>query len=306
MILCAGECLIDMLPRSVRGATLLEPVVGGAVMNTAVALGRLGVPVEFLSGLSRDQFGQKIAAHLSESRVGTRFLLRSDRPTTLAFVAFEGCTVSYDFYDENTAGSMIDAAEMPVLPQEVQAVFCGGISLINAPAAEAYSALLAAHTDRLIMIDPNIRPAFVKDTTGYQNRIMGMMAQADIVKTSDEDLAWLFPNLSVAQAIDALLDLGPKIVLFTEGAKGARAIQQAQPEIFVASEQVEMVDPVGAGDTFNAGFLASLSDQGLLSKTQVANLTPDQLATALGFANRCAGFSVTKAGAQPPWRSEIS
>lgn len=306
MILCAGECLIDMLPRSVDGASMLEPVAGGAVMNTAVALGRLDVPVEFLSGLSTDQFGKKIAAHLGESKVGTDFAVRSGRPTTLAFVEFNDGVVSYNFYDENTAGRMIEASDIPVLPQDVQAVFCGGISLINTPAADAYAALVEANTDRLVMIDPNIRPAFIKDPDAYRARLTGMLANADIVKTSDEDLAWLFPDVEFEQGVAQLLNMGPRIVLFTEGAKGASAVRKGQPAVFAASKKVEVVDTVGAGDTFNAGFLASLFDQGVLSKAKVDELTEAQLSTALYFANRCAGLSVTKVGAQPPWRADVS
>lgn len=306
MILCAGECLIDMLPRSVDGTSMLEPVAGGAVMNTAVALGRLDIPVEFLSGLSTDQFGKKIAAHLSDSNVGTRFAVQSDRPTTLAFVEFNNGAVSYNFYDENTAGRMVEASDIPVLPQEVQAVFCGGISLINTPAADAYAALVEANADRLVMIDPNIRPAFIGDADAYRTRLTGMLANADIVKTSDEDLAWLFPDATFEQGVAKLLDMGPRVALFTEGAKGASAVRKGQPAVFAASKKVEVVDTVGAGDTFNAGFLASLFDQGVLSKAQVDELTDDQLAAALSFANRCAGLSVTKVGAQPPWRTDVS
>lgn len=306
MILCAGECLIDMLPREVDGVSMLEPVPGGAVMNTAVALGRLDVPVEFLSGISTDQFGDKISAHLSASKVGTSHVVSSGSPTTLAFVDINDGVVSYDFYDENTAGRMIGPANMPALPNEVRAVFCGGISLINTPAADAYATLVDENADRVVMIDPNIRPAFIKDEVGYRSRLAHMLSKADIVKSSDEDLAWLFPDRTFENALHALLQMGPKVVLFTEGAKGSTAMRNQLPPVFAASQKVKLVDSVGAGDTFNAGFLASLYDQGVLEKSKVGTLSESQLSQALSFANSCAGISVTRAGAQPPWRDELS
>lgn len=306
MILCAGECLIDMLPRTVDGVAMLEPVPGGAVMNTSVALGRLGVPVEFFSGLSTDQFGQMISAHLSASQVSTQFAVQSCRPTTLAFVDFNDGVVSYNFYDENTAGRMIEPDALPASKENFQAVFCGGISLINAPAADTYAALVTASQDRLVMLDPNIRPAFIYDPKAYRQRLTRMLAHTDIVKTSDEDLTWLFPEKSFEEGVSELLKMGPRIVLFTEGAKGATAMRANKPAVFVTSEKVDVVDTVGAGDTFNAGFLASLFDQGLLDKSKIDELTEQHLSHALAFANRCAGFSVTKVGAQPPWRKELT
>lgn len=306
MILCAGECLIDMLPRDVNEHAMLEPVAGGAVMNTAVGLGRLGVPVEFFSGLSTDQFGRLIQAHLTASHVGLEYGIRSDRPTTLAFVEFNEGVVSYDFYDENTAGRMIETGDLPKLPETCGAVFCGGISLINTPAADTYAALVAQNDDRLVMLDPNIRPKFIRDPAGYRKRIERLIAQADIVKTSDEDLEWLFPEAdSVESGIQQLLTLGARIVLFTEGAKGATAWRKDQAPVFVKSKSVEVIDTVGAGDTFNAGILAALYDRNLLSKAAVAAITDEDLEYALGFAATCAAHSVTKVGAQPPWRHEL-
>lgn len=305
MILCAGECLIDMLPREVDDKAMMEPVPGGAVMNTAVALGRLDIPVEFLSGISHDQFGKVITAHLDGSKVGNKFAVKCNRPTTLAFVDFSDGVVSYDFYDENTAGRMIKPSQMPELPEDIAAIFCGGISLINTPAADTYATLVKDNADRLVMIDPNIRPAFIDDANAYRTRLTGMLEVADIVKTSDEDLAWLMPDVSFEEGLDRLLDMGPRVVLFTEGPKGSTALRKGQPAVFVAGEKVEVVDTVGAGDTFNAGFLASLHDQGLLEKSKLDALTDENLSKALAFANLCAGKSVTKAGAQPPWRKEV-
>ncbi|SHH03360.1 carbohydrate kinase family protein [Cognatishimia maritima] len=306
MILCAGECLIDMLPRQIDCAPALLPTPGGAVMNTAIGLGRLGVDVSFLSGISTDQFGRLIEAHLEASNVDLQFAHKSDRPTTLAFVDFSTGTVTYDFYDENTAGRCLSTTDLPELPDAVDALFLGGISLINEPAAEAYAQLASAYPQKLLMLDPNIRPSFIKDQAAYRDRLNRLLAHSDIVKTSDEDLEWLFPDAhDTKEGIAALLSLGPSIVLFTEGAKGATAWRKTGGTVFVSAPKTTVVDTVGAGDTFNAGFLAGLSDQNLLSPKASANISDTQLETALDLAVRAAAYSVSQQGAQPPRREQL-
>src|SRR5262245_43961277 len=134
MILCCGEALIDMLPReSMAGEPAFAPYAGGAVFNTAIALGRLGVPVGFFSGLSSDLFGQQLREALTASRVSTDYANISDRPTTLAFVRLVDGHATYTFYDENTAGRMLTEGDLPPLAADVQAMLFGAISLIPEP-----------------------------------------------------------------------------------------------------------------------------------------------------------------------------
>lgn len=307
MILCAGECLIDMLPSEVDGVSMLRPAPGGAVMNTAVALGRQDVPVQFVTGISHDQFGRLIQDHLADSHVGLDWAVQSDRPTTLAFVDVTDGVVSYNFYDENTAGRIIEPCQLPTIPAAVTALFFGGISLISEPAADSYADLLLHNAEgRVVMMDPNIRPAFIKDESAYRARLTKMLALTDIVKTSDEDLEWLYPDApNIDAAIQELLNSGPKVVLFTEGAKGATAYRQGKNPVFVASEKVKVVDTVGAGDTFNGGFLTAMHYEDMLDKSKLSELTDAQLSKALGHAAKCAAFSVARAGAQPPRRADV-
>ncbi|MEO5756491.1 MAG: PfkB family carbohydrate kinase, partial [Mesorhizobium sp.] len=123
MILCCGEALIDMLPRESRdGEPCFAPYAGGAVFNTAIALGRLGVPAGFFTGLSRDLFGELLRETLEKSNVATRYTNFSDRPTTLAFVRLTGGQASYLFYDENTAGRMLTVEDLPALGSEIEAM----------------------------------------------------------------------------------------------------------------------------------------------------------------------------------------
>ncbi|SFA87181.1 fructokinase [Poseidonocella pacifica] len=306
MILSCGEALIDMLPRETgQGEAAFAPFPGGAVFNTAIALGRLGVPSAFFSGLSEDLFGEMLSRALIESRVDAAYAAVSDRPTTLAFVTLKNGQAKYAFYDENTAGRMLQTTDLPVLGDEVEAVFFGGISLAVDPCGATYETMMeheAAH--RVTMIDPNIRPTFIRDEPAYRARIGRMIAVSDIVKLSDEDLHWLEGAGDISDLANGLLARGPELVLITRGSDGASGFT-ASGEVRVGATKVEVVDTVGAGDTFNAGVLASLHKAGALTKAALANLDDATIEAALTLGSRAAGITVSRAGANPPWESEI-
>ena len=307
MILSCGEALIDMLPRQTgTGEPAFAPDPGGAVFNTAVALGRLGAPAGFFSGLSRDMFGEMLQMALAESHVSSDHAVFSDRPTTLAFVRLTNGQASYAFYDENTAGRMLAPTDLPTLPGTIGALFFGGISLVAEPCGSAYEALMAREAaSRVTMIDPNIRPSVITDEPTYRARINRMIALADIVKLSDEDLHWLCGAGNTGALARDLLGKGPRAILITEGAKGARAVTAAG-EVMVSATPVTVVDTVGAGDTFNAGFLAALHRMDALSKPALA--APDEriLSEALTMGVHTAAITVSRAGANPPWLKELA
>jgi fructokinase len=307
MILSCGEALIDLLPRtSTEGEACFAPYAGGAVFNTAIALGRLGAPSAFFSGVSNDMLGDILVETLTASDVDIRFLARSDRPTTVAFVKLVNGQATYAFYDEGTAGRMLSADDLPTLPVEVDTLFLGGISLVNDPAASTYEALQARESPaRVTMIDPNIRPGFIAGKEDeYRARVERMVARADIVKLSDEDLGWLKGKGDLPTLARGILAEGPKVVFITEGAKGARAVTATQDR-FIAAQAVPVVDTVGAGDTFNAGVLAALHQAGALTKAGVAALSDATLDAALGLGTRAAAVTVSRAGANPPWLHEL-
>lgn len=307
MILCCGEALIDMLPRETTlGERAFAPYAGGAVFNTAIALGRLGAPVGFFSGLSTDLMGEILTETLEASKVDTSLAARSGRPTTLAFVRLLNGQATYAFYDENTAGRLLSVGELPDIPDGIGTLFFGGISLVNDPAASTYETLMgrAADAGRVTMIDPNIRPGFINDRAAYRARIGRMMAMADIVKLSDEDLKWLEGEGDLTALARGLIDRGAKLVLITEGARGARGVTATQDR-FVPANRVTVVDTVGAGDTFNAGALAALHRAGALGKAALAALPDDALDAALSLGARAAAVTVSRAGANPPWAHEL-
>ncbi|MER9582575.1 carbohydrate kinase [Mesorhizobium sp. M0276] len=307
MILCCGEALIDMLPRTTTaGEPAFAPYVGGAVFNTAIALGRLGAPAGFFSGLSSDLFGGQFRDALEASKVSSTYAHTSPRPTTLAFVKLTNGQATYTFYDENTAGRMLTIDDLPQLGSEIEAMLFGAISLISEPAGSAYEELMRReHGSRVMMLDPNIRPNFIPDKAKHLSRIRTMMAMADIVKLSDEDLNWFGEGGSHEDVIHNWLDRGPKLIVVTHGSEGAVGYSK-QHAVTVMPERVEVVDTVGAGDTFNAGILASLHEQGLLTKTAIASLSRDAIGKALALGAKAAAVTVSRAGANPPWRHEIA
>jgi fructokinase len=231
---------------------------------------------------------------------------RSDRPTTLAFVTLRDGQASYAFYDENTAGRMITAADLPALPEGVTALFFGGISLMVEPAGAAYQALMEreAASGRVMMIDPNIRPSFIADEAAYRLRLARMIALSDIVKISDEDLQWLEGAGDLAAGATRILAQGPQVVFVTEGARGAHAFT-ARDAVFLPAKKVTVADTVGAGDTFNAGVLAALHRAGLLTGPGLRGIGAEPLRAALDLGIRAAAVTVARPGANPPWAHEL-
>ena len=308
MILCCGEALIDMIPTPTgTGAAGFVPHAGGAVFNTAIALGRLGVEVGLLTGLSTDMFGRQLAQALTASGVSGDYVIHADRPSTLAFVELRDGQARYAFFDENTAGRMLRPEDMPALPEGIDTLYFGGISLACEPGAEAYASLLdRAGAGRAVMMDPNIRPKFIADAARYRDRLDRMLARTDIVKVSDEDLHWILPGeAGLADKARALFERGPGTVIVTRGGDGATGYLRGGAEVSVPVPKVTVVDTVGAGDTFNAGVLAHLRGCDMLGPEGIARLTGETLAQALAHGARVAAVTVSRAGANPPWAAEL-
>jgi fructokinase len=200
---------------------------------------------------------------------------------------------------------MITEADLPALGEDCEALHFGAISLIPEPCGSTYEALMVReHAKRVISLDPNIRPGFIKDKASHMARIRRMAAMSDIVKFSDEDLVWFGLEGDEETLARHWLHHGAKLVVVTRGAQGA-AGYTANHKVTVPSEKVTVVDTVGAGDTFDAGILASLKMQNLLTKEQVANLSQDQIAKALALGAKAAAITVSRAGANPPFAHEM-
>lgn len=300
MILCAGESLIDMVP--VDG--YFRPLPGGSVWNTALALGRLGAPVAYFWPISRDGFGDALLRPLAEAGVNTARCPRSDLLTTLAFVTLTAGEARYSFYDEGSAGRMLSEDDLPELDDSISALFIGGISLVPEPCGSAIETLAfrAAEAGIPIVVDPNIRPFFITDPDAHRARLDRLMSVATVVKMSADDFDWLYPDHSVDAAADRILGRGPTLVLRTGGAQGAIA-HTAAGQLTAPAIRVQVADTIGAGDTFNAGMLDALHRSGGLARLD--RLDHPTLASALAHAARAASVTVSRPGADPPWRHEV-
>ena len=308
MIICCGESLIDMISIANAGnESVFSGLTGGAIFNTSIALGRLDVPVGLISGVSTDLFGKKITKDLTDSNVNIKFLIRNKKPTTLAFVDVKDGQANYTFYDENSAGNSIHYSDFPNIPKIATTLCFGGISLCTEPAASAYEKLFIQEIkNKVLFLDPNIRSTFISDEISYRKRLNKMISSSDILKVSDEDLDWIVTSGSnINEKIEKLHNLGAKLIIVTKGAEGVAAYVKNKKVINLPAQKVNVIDTVGAGDTFNAGFLAKLSNLKLLSKSNIKNLASKHISMALEYGIKAASITVSRKGANPPLLSEI-
>lgn len=297
-----------MIPNvTTSGETCFVPKAGGAVFNTAIALGRLGSDVGLFTGVSNDLFGNQLRRELRTSNVSTTYLAMRDAPSTLAFVELDDGLAIYTFYSKNAADTSLTPRDVPQQIDTCKAMFSGGISLCADPTASTLHGLLRARTEHCVtMIDPNIRPSFINDETGYRERIMDMIRLCDILKISDEDLDWLVPGQSdVSKQLGVLTGSAKKLVFVTRGAQGAAAFHGPDQIARVQAASVSVVDTFGAGDTFNAGLLNALEQRNALGKSFVAAPDKATIEYALRWAVKVAGITVSRIGADPPRANEI-
>jgi len=306
MILSCGEALIDFMPRETKeGAFAFQPLSGGSLFNTAIALGRLGVAAGFFGGLSSDFFGDQLRDAFTASHVDYSLSPISDRYTICAFVKLFDGHARYSFISEGSACRMLSKDDLPVLEDHVEALHMGSFSIMQEPSGSALEALCAREQgNRVISFDPNIRAGLVKNRAAYLARIRRMVGMADIVKLSDEDMQWISPDVDVPSFAADLLEQGAKIIVITRGGEGAVAFTKLG-KTEAPGVKVKVADTVGAGDTFTAGFMVSLHRQDKLTKKAIAKLDEKPLRQALSFAARAAAITCSRPGADPPWAHEV-
>ncbi|MDA9031110.1 carbohydrate kinase [Candidatus Pseudothioglobus singularis] len=306
MIICAGESLIDMV--SFRGEAEYTPHVGGSNFNSSIALGRLGADSYYFGAISNDNYGELIENTLRHSNVKQDFIIKTNRPTTLAYADVIDGIAEYTFVDEHSAGRLLDTTSLkPFLDgvKKAKALLVGGISLQAEPCGSSWQWLIEGVSGHLpIYFDANIRPDFIEDKQRYFDRFVELTSKVDIIKISDEDYRYLFGAQDFTEISKSWLNNGVKLVILTLGSDGAKVLYRDH-EVSVQSNKVDVLDTIAAGDTFNAGFLLSLDKQGLLDRESLNSIGETQLKTALTFANKVASISVTKKGANPPWLEEL-
>jgi len=294
--LVVGEALVDIV-EAADGSVTVRP--GGSAANAAVALSRLLRPVLLATSYGPDDHGRLVSEHLVESGVLLATEAHVVRRTSVARARIgpDG-GASYDFDVEWRLG--------PVTVDDVQVVHVSSFAPLLDPGAAAVAALV----DRLaptttVTYDLNIRPAITGTGPEVVARVERMVAAAHLVKASDEDLAALWPDLDDDEAVDHLWDVGARNVVVTRGDGGAEWVwgRRRGDRVAVAAPPVDVVDTIGAGDTFGAGLLDSVWDR---LGSRLADLTPQVRAAALERAAACAAVTVARVGADPPWKAEVA
>ncbi|MCB1339369.1 MAG: carbohydrate kinase [Maritimibacter sp.] len=304
LIAVGGENLIDHVTRD--GVATGYP--GGSPVNVAIALGRQGAKVAYLSPISTDAWGDRLAAALEGAGVRLTGGRRAE-PTTMARVTIADGIPSYRFERRGTAERMVtEAALHAALPEAAVAVHTGSLTLTDGADAEVWEAFCAGcyHGGRVVSLDPNVRLSVVENVEGYRARLLRMCERVHILKLSDEDLAALLPGRTQAEALADLRRLSSaRLLVLTEGARGARA-WYGGAEIAVPPARVgALVDTVGAGDTFTATLLAGLAAQGAMSPQGLETLDRATLAALLRRASVAAALNCGREGCDPPGAAEI-
>lgn len=288
MIVSCGEALVDVVP---------EAVPGGGPMNVAIAAARLGVPAAFLGRISTDSDGELIWRYLLENGVDVRACERGDEHTARAIVEHTPKTV-FRFEGEGTADTCLEGASLTALDDGPHFVHGGALGLFRGQTAEAL-ALLAESHDGIVSLDPNVRPQIIDDRARWDHFHQRWLGQTNIYKASDEDIEWIWNGVSYASVAEHLLATQVSAVLVTHGPDGV-TVYTGDGEVVVPGEPVEVVDTVGAGDTFVGSVLASLWDLGVRDPSQLDDLAIRGWQSIARRAVVAASIACSRKGANPP------
>lgn len=316
MITVAGEALIDLVG---EGGDRYRALPGGGPCNIAVALSRLGQPTSLLARMSGDGFGRQLRTHLEVNKVPIRDVHTVPEPSTLAVVNLDGGgQASYDFYVTGTADWQWTPDELSPLDDEVDALAVGTLAMMLPPGAAVLEDFVRSERARgrvTIVYDPNLRPRLSAGREAERVRVERQTGLTDVLKVSEEDLAWLYPERDptdpdeLGELAGYLRSLGPRLVVVTRGADGAYALGPDGAGLSRKSPVTDVVDTVGAGDAFCAGLLAAMREASLLGaagRNRLGRVTSAELAPLLDHAALVAALTCGRAGADPPTESELT
>jgi len=295
-----GEALIDLIPIA-PGSAQRQAIPGGGPANTAHALARLDIATEFIGGLSDDQYGQRMRAEFIAGRVGLTFTPEHQLPTCLAIVSIDldgGAT--YEFKIEGTATFAFATENLPD-PKLIkpEAIYIGTLATIIEPGASILKDwMLKAKNYAPIIYDPNIRSAVISDRSKYQEVVKNWVALSNVVKASEDDLTWLYPDIEPLDIAHKWVEQGVKLVVITKGEDGIIGVSENQ-EIYIPGVKVDIIDTVGAGDTVGAVLVEAIVEFGL------SKLTYELLSHTLHRAALAASITCSRSGANPPTKAEL-
>lgn len=295
MIVSCGEALIDMVP---------EPVPGGGPMNVAVASARLGAPTAFVGRLSTDHHSERISRYLQGNGVDLTLCDEGPEPTAIARVEYRPEPI-FRFEGSNTADMNLTRVDLGRLGVGPHILHGGTLGMFRGRTAETLAALAERHQG-IVSVDPNVRPQIIEDRSRWDHFHGRWQGVAHVYKMSDEDAEWIWPSRSIDDCAEELLGGATKVVLATRGAEGA-TVFTGSGQFEVPARTIDVVDTVGAGDTFVAGVLVGLWDRGLGAvPEELADLSRDDWNTIVEAAVECAAVTSSRTGADPPFRWELS
>lgn len=304
-VLVVGEALVDVVH---RGDGSVDEKPGGSPANVAITLGRLGRSPRLLSSLGDDRRGREVRAWLEASGVVVQGRRAERTSTATAHLDADGAA-RYNFSIEwALALEDVEGAAGAAGAEVADALHVGSIATILEPGATTVSSVVDQHRDRaLITYDPNIRVSLIDDADAARRRVTSFIERADVVKASDEDLAWLCPGEDVETVARRWATTGPALVVVTLGSAGAIAVT-ARARIEVDPESVDVVDTVGAGDTFMGALIDGLLAEGTFgveARRTIEALDGEQLTFLLRRCARAAAITVSRPGADPPTGDEL-
>lgn len=308
MFVVGGESLVDLVPAGPGEHAERVALAGGSPFNCAIALSKLGNDVGFLCPISQDEFGDQLLAPLAEAGVEVLVRDRVAAPTTKAIVTFnERMQASYVF-ERGAERAFTRDGLLSALPRAVELFQVGGFCPIEPEDAAVWDDVAKAAIGRgaIVSMDINVRDKLVSDEAGYRQRLGQILDLAHIIKLSEEDHAWLHPELSIEAHADALLERpNCELVVVTLGEGGSRAFTlEASAEAAIHQPPV-FGDTVGAGDSLMAGILTWLREAGALEPDALMRLSEAELGKMLRFGAVVAGINCGRKGCQPPSRAEV-
>jgi len=304
MILISGEALIDLIPDPDQDRRY-DAVRGGSPYNVAIGLGRLGAPTAFVSRISADANGESLAAALAGDGVDLSLVARDPKPTPLAFVMRGTAQTGsrYSFYLDATAfdGRWPFPAAWP---EGARHLHVGSIGAVDPRHGESVVAALRLARERATTsYDPNIRPLVTPDRDSVAALVERQVALASFVKASEEDLEWLYPGRAIEETLGRWARLGPSFCVATLGPRGAIAFL-GDRRVRGPAPKVEVVDTVGAGDSFMSSLLAAMDRDGALG-AGASRPSVERLEAWLAFAAAAAAITCTRKGSDPPTLAEV-
>ena len=290
--------LIDLIPGS-DGVRI--PHVGGGPANTAKALARLGHDVQFIDGISTDEYGVAARKELLDDEVKLDLALTSDKPTCLAIVSLDANGgAAYEFKIDGTATFDFDLNWLPDPSRyKPQVLHIGTLVTVIQPGADVlYDWAMQVAEFAPIVFDPNIRPSVMGDHDLYEAAVEKWAALSSVIKVSDDDMAWLYPGQKYEDVAQRWLNDGAALVVVTRGSNGLIGFT-ADGSVEVDGAKITVADTVGAGDTVGAIIVEAMVEKGILA------LTGDVLKATLHRAAVAAGITCSRKGAQPPYKHEL-